>query len=174
VLTLRTNLRRRVSITHKHGSVVVRIERHNDRTLYILLLLAFTAGFVSFCSILVPPLIRNFSFRNFLIVLPFLAFILIWYLIGLRVGVWRAFGVEQVVIEGDILRWTRTALWWKRDVEIPTSEVTEVRAVTPWHALSNRVEFTAHGRRRKVGDMLLRDETAELAHELRHAVGLRR
>ena len=28
--------------------------------------------------------------------------------------------------------------------------------------------------RRKVGDMLLRDETAELAHELRHAVGLQR
>jgi hypothetical protein len=142
--------------------------------MYIFLLLAFTAGFISFCSILIPPLIRSFSSRHLLIVLPFLAFILIWYFVGLRVGVWRAFGVEKVVIEADMLRWTRTALWWKRNVEIPTGEVTEVRAVTPWHALSNRVEFTALGLRRKVGDMLLRDETAELADELRHAVGLQR
>jgi hypothetical protein len=45
-------------------------------------------------------------------------------------------------------------------------------AITPWHALSNRVEFLALGRRRAIGDMLSRDEATELAHELRRAVGV--
>ncbi len=46
------NFRRRVSVSHKHGGLVVRIVRHNDRTTYILLLLAFTAGFVFFSYVL--------------------------------------------------------------------------------------------------------------------------
>jgi hypothetical protein len=76
-------------------------------------------------------------------------------------------------VGGGTLRWTRTALCWMREFEIPTMEIKEVRALTPWHALSNRVEFTAHKRRYVIGDMLLRDETTELAEQLRHAVGLK-
>jgi hypothetical protein len=96
----------------------------------------------------------------------------VWYSIGLRIAVWRAFGVEQITVEGGVLSWTRTALWWVRKVEIPTTDITEVKAITPWHALSNRVECTAHKRRWMIGDMLLKDETTALAEQLRHAVGL--
>jgi hypothetical protein len=171
VLTF-NHLRRRVSITHKHGSLVVQIARHSDRALYIVFLLVFTAAFVFFCYIFVSPFFRRPFSSEGLYVLPFLAFILLWYLIGLRLAVWRAFGVEKIVVDGGILCWTRTALWWKRRLEISTKDITHVKAVTPWHALSNRVEFTALGRRRTIGDMLLRDESAEVAHALNGAIGV--
>ena len=104
--------------------------------------------------------------------LAVLAFVFLWYFIGLGVAGWRAFGVEEIVVHGDTLCWTRTALFWERRFEIPTKEITHVRAVTPWHALSNRVEFTALGTQRTIGDMLLRDETTEIAHALKKAIGV--
>jgi|HubBroStandDraft_1064217.scaffolds.fasta_scaffold49829_2 hypothetical protein len=168
-----SNFRRRVSVSHKHGALVVSIARQNDRTTYILMLLAFTAGFMFFCYVFISPFFRLPFSRDMLYLLPFLAFIVLWYVIGLRIGVWRAFGVEEIVVGGGTLCWTRTALYWIRKLEIQTMNITEVRALTPWHALSNRVEFTAHKQRYVIGDMLLRDETTELAEHLRHAVGLR-
>jgi hypothetical protein len=108
--------------------------------------------------------------KDSLYVLPFLAFILLWYIIGLRLTVWGAFGVEQIVVEGGLFRWTRTALNWTRKLEIPAKDVTDVRAITPWHGLSNHVEFRAHGRSRGVGDMLMRDEATELAQKLSHTI----
>jgi hypothetical protein len=171
VLTF-NHLRRRVSITHEHGSLVVHIARHNDRLLNIVILLAFTAAFLYFCYLFVSPLFRRPFSADWLYTLPFLAFVLLWYFVGLRLFGWRAFGVEEIVVHGDTLCWTRTALFWKRRLEIPTNEITHVRAVTPWHTLSNRVEFTALGRQRTIGDMLLRDETAEIAHALKKAVGV--
>jgi hypothetical protein len=166
------NFRRRVSVSHKHGGLVVRIARHNDRITYILLLLAFTAGFVFFSYTLVSPLFRRPFLVDALYVLPFLAFVVVWYIIGLRIAIWREFGVEQITVEGGVLYWTRTALCWVRKVEVPTTDITEVKAITPWHALSNRVELTAHDQRWVIGDMLLRDETTELAQQLRNVVGL--
>lgn len=103
--------------------------------------------------------------------LPFLAFVLLWYCVGLRVAGWRAFGAEEIVVDRDTLYWSRAALFWKRRLEIPTKDITHVRAVTPWHRLSNRVEFTALGKQRSIGDMLLRDETAEVANALKRAIG---
>ena len=37
-----------------------------------------------------------------LYLLPFLAFILLWYVVGLRVTVWRVFGVEEIVVDRGI------------------------------------------------------------------------
>jgi hypothetical protein len=165
------NFRRRVSVSHKHGGLVVRIERHNDRTTYILILLAFTAGFVFFCGLFIAPFFRHPFSRDLLYLLPFWTFILAWYVIGLRIGIWRAFGVEQIVVEGGSLSWTRIALYWVRKVELSTADITEVKAITPWHALSNHVEFIGHKRRYSIGDMLLQDETAELAEQLRRVIG---
>lgn len=68
--------------------------------------------------------------------------------------------------------WTRTALLWKSRLEIPTKDITGVKAVTPWHGLSNRVEFTVLGKQRAIGDMLQRDETTEVAHVLKMAIGV--
>jgi len=174
MLVVDKNLRRRVSVSHNRGAVVVQIRRHNQSTFYIFSLLAIAAVFIFLCSVFVPPLLRNFSLHALAYSLPFLAFIMVWFVIGLRIAVWRAFGVEQIVISEGMFQWTRTALWWKREVKIPIRTVTEVKAVTPWHALSNRVELTADGRRQTVGDMLSLDETTELAHEMRRAIGLAR
>jgi hypothetical protein len=38
--------------------------------------------------------------------------------------------------------------------------------------LSNRVEVTIGSKQQTIGDMLLRDEAAELANRLRNAIGL--
>jgi hypothetical protein len=66
----------------------------------------------------------------------------------------------------------RTAGWWKRNLEFDLSEVSTVEAKTPWHGLSNRVEFSYRGRRYVVGDMLLHGEALEIAEELSRATRL--
>jgi hypothetical protein len=150
----------------------VRIDSHNDRLLYIGMLLVFTAAFLYFCYLFVSPFFRRPLPANWFYVLPFLAFVFLWYFVGLRVAGWRVFGVEEIVVNGNTLRWTRAALFWKRRLEIPTKVITQVRAVTPWYTLSNRVEFTALGRQRTIGDMLLRDEATEIEHTLKKAIGV--
>ena len=132
----------------------------------------FTAGFAFFLYVFVSPLFRRSFSRDAIYVVPFLAFVVVWYIIGLRITIWRAFGVEQITVEGGVLYWTRTAFRWVRKVEVPTMEITEVKAITPWHGLGNCVELIAHDQRRVIGDMLLRDETTQLADRLRHAVGI--
>jgi len=130
-------------MTHNNGSLVVHIARHNQRLMYIVLLLGFTVAFLYFFYLFASPFFRRPFSANWLYMLPFLAFVLLWYFIALRVAGWRAFGVEEIVVDGDMLCWTRTALFWKRRLEIPTKEITHVVAVTPWHRLSNHAEFTA-------------------------------
>jgi hypothetical protein len=165
-------LRRRVSITHKNGALVVHIARHNQRLLYIVMVLGFTMVFLYFFYLFASPCFVRPLSKDRLYMLPFLAFVLLWYLVGMRVAGWRAFGVEEIVIDRNTLCWTRTALFWKRRLEIPTKEITRVTAVTPWHRLSNHVEFSALGRQRNIGDMLLGDETTELAHTLKKSIGV--
>jgi hypothetical protein len=168
------NLRRRVSIGQKHHAFSVIIARNNNWTSYIVMLVGFTGCFVWFSSLLVPALFRRpFSADHLYLLFP-LAFILLWYTLGLRIALWRSFGVEEVVVENGVLRWTRTVLFWVRKFEITTKDISAVNAVTPWHALSNCVEFTADGRCRTIGDMLLRDEAIEVAERLRQAAGVTR
>lgn len=136
-----------------------------------MLLLVFTAGFLFFMYIFTRPFfLDTATMKDLVYISPFFAFILLWYVVGVRIALWRAFGVEQITMERGVLSWVRTALFWMRRLEIPTAEITSVKAITPWHALSNRVEFTASGHRRCIGDMLMRDEATELAHELTRAI----
>jgi hypothetical protein len=107
-----------------------------------------------------------------LYVLPVFVLGLMCYVLALAIGVWGAFGVEHIAIEAGSLRWTLTALKWTRTRHIPTTEITEIRAITPWHGLDNTVEVTAAGKQQRIGDKLLHDEAVELAHHLRQAVGL--
>jgi drug/metabolite transporter (DMT)-like permease len=102
--------RRRVTISHKAGALVVRIARNNDRPLYMILLAAFTAGFLIFAWVFGRGLTRITSATDVLYLLPFIAFILVWYTLGLRLGLWRAFGVEEIRISNGMFQWTRTAL----------------------------------------------------------------
>ncbi|HLY99242.1 MAG TPA: hypothetical protein VKT33_09280 [Candidatus Angelobacter sp.] len=165
-------LRRRVSIRHLHGKSSVRIERQNSRGWYFWMMCVISAGFVLFCDMLFDTARRNPD--DILYCLPLLALGLTCYGIGLAIAVWGAFGVEEIVVEAGALRWTRTALKWRRTRDIPIEAITEIRAITPWYGLDNAVEVTARCRRQRIGDKLLQDEAIELAKHLRKAIGLYR
>lgn len=105
----------------------------------------------------------------YLLPMPVLAAIAYW--IALRIFLWEAFGNEEIVVEGGLLRWTCKALWWKDELEVPVRDISDVRAVTPWHG-GNRVELTTQGRSYCVGEQVLCDEATKMAHALRRAAGL--
>lgn len=167
-----TALKRRVSISHRGGALVVHIKRHNRWKSAIWLLFWFTMAFLFFCSVFLKGLFRVHSAAAGLSVLLFLAFIFVWYAMAVRIGLWRAFGVENLVVENGRLHWERTAWKWHRQFETNVSDISDVEAKTPWHALANRVEFTCSGQRHAIGDMLLQDEANEIADELARAAGL--
>lgn len=165
------NFRRRLSIRWNQGVLSATISPNNDRATYVIMIVFFTCIFAWFLTVFTRPFFKTpFSSDNFFL-LPFLAFVLFWYILGVRITLWRLFGVEALIVERGVMRWTRKALFWVRELEVQTKEITDVRAVTPWHSLSNRVEFTALGKRRNIGDMLLRDEAIELSEMLRKALG---
>lgn len=168
---LSVNDSRRLSISHRRHALAVSIARNSNWTTYVFMLILFTVVFGWFFTLFVRGLFRTSSSTNILYVVPFLAFIILWYAVGLRIALWRSFGEEELVVENHGLHWTRKALFWVRSVEIPVTEIKDVRAITPWHSLSNHVEFTVRGRRHKVGDMLGRDEAVELSDELQKVVG---
>jgi hypothetical protein len=167
-----TALKRRVSISHRGGALVIHINRHNQWKSAIWLLFWFTTLFLFFCSVFLKGLFRVQSVADSLYVLPFVAFILVWYALAVRIGLWRAFGVEELVVENGRLHWERTAWKWHREFETNLSDISDVEARTPWHALANRVVFTCSGRTHTIGDMLLQDEANEIADELARAAGL--
>jgi hypothetical protein len=86
--------------------------------------------------------------------------------------VWSAFGVEEIDVEAGTLRRTRRALKWSRECDVPISDITEIKAITPWHGLDSTVEVMTHRKRFTIGDKLLHDEAIELAHRLCQAAGL--
>lgn len=167
-----TALKRRVFISHRDSTLAIHINRHNHWKSAIWLLFCFTLAFLFFCSVFLKGLLRIRSATESLYVLPFLAFIFVWYAVALRIGLWRAFGVEEIVVDDGRLRWERTAWKWHGRFDANLSDISDVEAVTPWHALANRVVFTCSGRSHTIGDMLLQDEADEIAEELARAAGL--
>jgi len=161
-----------VSFRRRSGSLLITVARQNDRSLHICLLLAFTAAFIFICSIFARTFLRIGASADILYLLPFFGVVVVWYAIVLLIGIWKVFGVEEISVLNGILLWRRKALWWSRNLEIPVSAITEVKAIAPWHSLSNRVEFTSRGQRHTIGRMLLREEVLEIAQELRRAAGL--
>ena len=171
---LTIGFRRRVSFGHTHsGALSISIARHNAWRFYIFFGVVVLAVFHFALGFLSRPLFLQPLSSGDLSLLPLFAFILVWFLVGVRISLWRAFGVEVLSIEHGKLLWTRTALFWVRSRAFQPQEVSSVKAITPWYGLSNRVEITASGRRHRIGDELLHDETIELASHLRRAVNLR-
>lgn len=161
---------KRVSVLREQqGAVVMQIARHNDWLMYVFMWAAFTAAFLIFEYVLITPFFRKPLSSQDLVLLAPIGFVLLWYFLAIRLGMWRGFGVERIVIENGMFSWTRTALFWKRKLELPIAEIAAVETVTPWHDLSNRVEFVTRGKLYRIGDMLRRDETYVLADELRRA-----
>lgn len=171
MFNVRGHLRRRVHIKRGGNRLTIRIERQNSRVLYVWLMCFGTVVFGLFCDMMWDALLRN-RHDAIYTVLPVFALGVACYAIALAMGIWGAFGVEEVLIESGSLRWKRAALKWTHTSDIPVTDITKIRAITPWHRLDNTVEISTARKRRCLGDKLLRDEALELAKTLRHAVGL--
>lgn len=146
----------------------MRIERQNSRGLYFWIICLSTVVFATFCDTLWGSALRH----NPYITLSTFALGLTCYILATAIGVWGAFGVEEISVIAGSLRWTRTALTWTRTRDIPLADITEIKAITPWHGLANTVEVITSREQRRIGDKLLHDEAVELAQNLRHAAGL--
>jgi hypothetical protein len=132
-----------------------------------------TVMFGFFCNVLWGVSIKHPDDILYL-TLPVFVLGLTCYILAVAIGIWGAFGVEEISTQAGSLRWTRTALIWTRTRDIPLAEITEIKAITPWYGLDNTVEVNTTRMQRRIGDRLLRDEASELAKQLRHAVGLTR
>lgn len=165
------HLRRRAQTNRKSGRLSVRVERQNSRGVYSWMMCLGTVMFGFFCNMLWDASLRN-PHEGLYLVLPMFVLGLMGYVLALAIGVWGAFGVEEISIEAGSLRWTRTALKWTRASDINIADITEIRAITPWHGFDNTVEVTAARKQRRIGERLLRDEALQLTHDLRRAVGL--
>jgi hypothetical protein len=87
------HLRRRVSIEHSHDCLSVLIARNNRQVSYVFVLAWFSLGMLFLVSD------NGFSIR----VLPallILALLVGGWLMAARALIWRAFGVDEIVIQG--------------------------------------------------------------------------
>jgi hypothetical protein len=166
-------LRRRVLISHSHGRLRVKITADNERSAAVVVLVWITAIAAIFLWSFTRPILRSHLSGTdwFEVLIPVAG--MVAYLLALRATIWRAFGVDDIVVEHGTLHWSAKALWFKQKAEIPIAEISQVKAVTSWPSINNHVEMMAGARRYVIGERLLTDETNELADALKRAVGER-
>jgi hypothetical protein len=173
MMNVRKLLARRVTIRHNHSGLYVDIAPRNDRKGLILPALFATAWFAFFVSIFIRVLLRGPWPDAFFYILVFGGLCGV-ACFAILLGLFWAFGGEEIVVENGKMRWTHQVLCWASKTELFAYDISEVEAITPWHGFENRVEFVAKGRLYKIGSKLLRDETTELAWILKRAIGLER
>jgi hypothetical protein len=174
MLNVRKLLARRVTITHKHSCLLVRIAPRNDRIGNIYPCLLMTVAFILYCSVFVKPFLRGPWRENISYLSLFLGLGGVAYCAVMLALFWASFGREEIEVANGVMRWTCKALWWVRKIEIPASEISGLKAITPWYG-NNHVEIVVtDGRRGKIGDRLLHDETVQLSQALRDAIGTQR
>jgi hypothetical protein len=164
-------LRRTVSMTHEHGSLRIRIAASNRWDADTIRGLAFVAVFFCFVAKFIAPLRHMHWSITTLYVWLFFAPFLATYLYVLWTLLWRVFGIEEILVKDGVMRWTCKVLWFKDELDFSVNDISDVKAITPWHG-RNRVEFTAQGRRYHFFKTFLHDEATALAHALQHAVGM--
>ena len=163
-------LRRRVSFHHSGGVPSVHIERQSNRDLYIWGFCLSTLMFVLVFNALLDA--ARLHADQALYISAVFALVMLCYLIAIAICIWGAFGIEEIRVESGELLWTRVALRWRRTQYFSKHEISDIRAITPWHGLDNTVEITAGGKQERIGKKLLRDEAIDLAQFLRKEVGL--
>ena len=164
--------RRRVLIERSHGNLHVRIAAENQRSAYVFGIGCFICGGIFLIWIFARALWRSgLSGDDWLLSMIAVVAASV-YLVFLRRMIWEGFGVDEIMVHGGMLHWTAKAWWFRQELELPTSEISEVKAVTRWwNRQGSHVEFTSGKRRYMVGDGLMLDETVELAQALKHAIG---
>jgi hypothetical protein len=174
MLNVRKMLARRVTISPNHGCLLVKIAPRNDRIGNIFPCLLITVAFILYCAVFVKPFLRGPWRENILYLALFLGLGCVAYCAVMLALFWASFGNEEIRVENGVMRWTRTALWWVRKIEIPANEISELKAITPWYG-NNHVEIVVNdGRRGEIGGRILRDEATELAQGLSDALGTQR
>jgi hypothetical protein len=96
-------LRRRISVHRHDGVLAISINRNNHWLGNVYLTIFFTFVFLIFSFVFLRGFLRIRSPIDGLFLLPFVLFVAVWYWMALRLGLWRSFGVEQLVIEGGQL-----------------------------------------------------------------------
>lgn len=164
----RSSLRRRVSVSHEHGQLVIRIQRRNERTTAILnlILALFLLGFTGWTFL--PSLFRMRSFIDLLYWLPFPALFAAVCIGMLRLSLIAAFGVEEVVVGHERLVWAQRAIFLSRKIEVASKDITTITA-KPFFGGWGRVDIIARKRTLSIGNQILEEEAKEIAAKLRHA-----
>jgi len=159
------NQPRRLTLNRRHGELHVRVEASKYfQALPFLVMLAVVAVLVVVTD---SPRQHYSGFAGALIVS-----VCIGYFLALYLALWDGLKVEDVTVSQNTLRWSRSALRWTRTLEVPVSEIRDVKAITKWKPHSNFVQINVNGRTGKIGQALSADECNQLAVALRHAVRL--
>jgi hypothetical protein len=157
-------LRRRVSISHKHGILQVSIASSSDKGL-----VAATAVGMAIIGLMQVTLIETMWHRRAYVHVVILLIFGLWFWL-VRTTIRKKLSVDEISIQNGTLHWTSKALWIRQEVDIPLHEILEVHAMTPWHALWNRVELVVKSGTYQMGTGILRDEAEQLAHELKKVI----
>jgi len=145
-------LRRRVSISHTHGILQIRIASSSDKGP-----IAVTAVAMAIIGLMQVAIIKTMWHQRANIYVAILLIFGLWFWL-VRTVIRKKLSVDEISIQNGILHWTSKALWMRQEADIPLHEISEVLAVAPWHAHWNRVELVVKGGTYQMGEGILRDE----------------
>jgi len=150
----------------KNGSLFIKIDAISNRGFYAVFLMIVSGMFVYGLWMFAPLLSKVRTLTEALYCLLPIAFLLLWFTVGLRIILERLCSLELSVGRG-IFRLRYQISRWRRDIEARQDDVTAVIAKARWYG--NRLNVTMNGKTYSLGDIL--DEDMEIvARELRRAL----
>jgi hypothetical protein len=150
----------------KNGSLLIKIDAVSNWGSYAVGLMIVSGVFVFGLWMFTPVLFKVRTITEALYCLLPVTFLLLWFMIGLRIILERLCSVELSVKKG-IFRWRSQISLWRRDLDARQEDVTAVIAKARWYG--NRLNLTMNGKTYSLGDLL--DEDMEIvARELRRAL----
>jgi hypothetical protein len=150
----------------KNGSLLITIDAVSNWAFYAVGLLIVSGVVVYGLCMFAPLLFKVRTFTEALYGLLPIAFLLVWFIVGLRLILERISSVE-LSVRGGIFRWSYRIWRWRRDLEARQDDVTAVISKARWYG--NRLIVTMNGRTYSLGE-LLRDDMEMVARELRRAL----
>jgi hypothetical protein len=151
----------------KNGSsLLIKVDAVSNWGFYAAGLMIVSGTFVYGLWKFAPLLFKVKTLTEVLYCLLPIAFLLLWFTVGLRIILERLCSLELSVGRG-IFRLRYQMSRWHRDIEARQDDVTAVTAKARWYG--NRLNITMNGKTYSLGDIL--DEDMEiLARELRRAL----
>jgi hypothetical protein len=150
----------------KNGSLLIKIDAVSNWGFYAGGLMIVSGVFVYGLWMFAPLLLKVRTLTEALYCLVPVAFLLLWFIVGLRIILERLCSVELSVGSG-IFRWRYKISRWRRDLEARQDDVTAVIAKARWYG--NRLNVTMNGRTYSLSD-ILDDDLEIIARELRRVL----